>query len=304
MRQVIILRGLPASGKTSYAVDMMDKMPDTYKRVNRDSLRSMVDGGVYSKGNEKIIKAIRDSLIFRYLDAGRSVFVDDTNLHSSNEEHIRKIVADYNILREVKHDVLVVVREFPTDVFDAIDRDALRTGSAHVGSKVIYDMYSRFLKKDEPHDYPEPPGTVELVDGLPKAIICDLDGTMAFLKGRNPYDASTCENDTYNAILGEILHVMDKQGYQIIFLSGRSEKYLSETRQFLKANLPFPHWKMFMRPLFEHNIRDSILKRKLYDEHVKDKYNVFCVFDDRDQVVGLWRKDLGLQCFQVNYGNF
>ena len=37
--------------------------------------------------------------------------------------------------------------------------------------------------------------------------------------------------------------------------------------------------------------------------HINGKYNVLGVFDDRDQVVSVWRS-LGLTCFQVNWGNF
>jgi hypothetical protein len=41
----------------------------------------------------------------------------------------------------------------------------------------------------------------------------------------------------------------------------------------------------------------------LYDTFVKDNYKVLLVLDDRDQVVRMWR-ELGLTCFQVDYGDF
>lgn len=37
--------------------------------------------------------------------------------------------------------------------------------------------------------------------------------------------------------------------------------------------------------------------------NIKDKYNVLGIFDDRQQVVDMWRS-LGLKCFQVEPGNF
>jgi len=48
----------------------------------------------------------------------------------------------------------------------------------------------------------------------------------------------------------------------------------------------------------------GLLKKELYDAHVKDKYDVLFVLDDRDQVVNMWRNELGLACFQVANGNF
>ena len=42
---------------------------------------------------------------------------------------------------------------------------------------------------------------------------------------------------------------------------------------------------------------------ELYEQHVKDHYDVLCVFDDRNQVVDMWR-EIGLKCLQVQPGDF
>jgi hypothetical protein len=73
-----------------------------------------------------------------------------------------------------------------------------------------------------------------------------------------------------------------------------------------------------MRWLTQHNITfdllelrktddgrmDAIVKKELFDMHIANKYFVEFVLDDRNQVVDLWRNELGLTCFQVNYGDF
>ena len=51
------------------------------------------------------------------------------------------------------------------------------------------------------------------------------------------------------------------------------------------------------------NRKDAIVKRELYQRAVAGVYSIAFVLDDRNQVVDMWRKDLGLPCFQVNYGN-
>lgn len=53
-----------------------------------------------------------------------------------------------------------------------------------------------------------------------------------------------------------------------------------------------------------NNEKDSIIKRRLFDTYIKDKYDIQFVLDDRNQVVDMWRKDLGLCCLQVDYGDF
>ena len=53
----------------------------------------------------------------------------------------------------------------------------------------------------------------------------------------------------------------------------------------------------------EDNRKDAVVKREIYDNWIKDKYNVLAVFDDRNQCVDMWR-GLGLTCLQVDYGNF
>jgi hypothetical protein len=49
--------------------------------------------------------------------------------------------------------------------------------------------------------------------------------------------------------------------------------------------------------------KDSIVKAEIFDQEIRGRYHVVAVFDDRDQVVRMWRS-LGLTVFQVAEGNF
>ena len=60
--------------------------------------------------------------------------------------------------------------------------------------------------------------------------------------------------------------------------------------------------ELFMRPTGDTR-KDSILKKEIYDNHIKGKYNVKYVLDDRDSVVEMWREQ-GLTCLQVAPGDF
>ena len=49
--------------------------------------------------------------------------------------------------------------------------------------------------------------------------------------------------------------------------------------------------------------KDAVVKLELFDEHVREHFDVKGVVDDRDAVVAMWRS-LGLMCMQVAPGNF
>jgi len=92
MKKVILTKGLPASGKSTWAKEQLQMYPGRYKIVNKDSLRAMLDDGKYSATNEKFILKARDELIMLALSAGYHVIVDDTNLHPKHEMAIRELV--------------------------------------------------------------------------------------------------------------------------------------------------------------------------------------------------------------------
>lgn len=137
---------------------------------------------------------------------------------------------------------------------------------------------------------------------LPHAIISDLDGTLAILHDRSPYDCVACGSDKLNEPVADILKTYATIGITIILFSGREEKSREETIKWLKRHeVPFNLLEMRA----DGDLRkDNIVKKDMYENHVKGKYFIKFVLDDRNQVVDLWRLDLGLPCLQVNYGNF
>ncbi len=137
-----------------------------------------------------------------------------------------------------------------------------------------------------------------------KIVIFDIDGTLAKMDGRKPYEWSRVGEDKPNFAICKILQMFDCccSPYEIVIFSGRDEICREETENWLHKNgISFK--ELYMRP--KGDIRkDSIVKKELFDNNIKDKYEVLAVFDDRDQVVEMWRKELGLTCLQVDYGNF
>lgn len=281
MKTVTILKGLPASGKSTWAKQQIDDKPHTIKRVNKDELRAMLDNSHWSKGSEELVLQVRNSIILSALEAGKHVVVDDTNLDPKHEETIRELV---------KGKAQVIVKMFEVSVEEAIERDSKRDKS--VGEKVILEMYHRYLKKELSTKYVPP------LD-KPKAFIFDIDGTLAKMNGRSPYDYTRVSEDVPNQQVIDLCNFLSNT-FHIIIFSGRDYSCRQETVDWLwEHNVSFHHFDL--RP--EGNKEDDrIIKQRMFDK-IKNDYNVVGVFDDRDRVVQMWR-DNGLQCYQVDYGNF
>jgi hypothetical protein len=134
------------------------------------------------------------------------------------------------------------------------------------------------------------------------AIICNLDGTLAILGRRSPYDYQKVNRDRLNEAVAVAVRAMSAQGYAVLLFTGREASSEEKTRDWL-AKHEIPYDALVMRAVGD-NRKDAIVKREMYERTVPGAYSVAFVLDDRDQVVAMWRKDLRLPCFQVNYGNF
>lgn len=287
---MILMRGLPGSGKSTYAKQLVDEQPNAYKRINRDDLRMMFDNGYTSNGNEKFIKKVRDMLIVKALEEGKNVVVDDTNLSERNYTRISQLVNDFN--KQNNDNVAVEVKEVDTPLHECIARDAKR--EKPVGERVIRRMHRQFY--DDGLRYAQQDET------LPKAIICDLDGTLALLNGRDPFNAEGCENDLLNTPVANTVKTYAELGYKILLFSGRMQVHQPQTERWLaKHNIPYDLLKLREN---NDNRKDAFIKREIFEQYAQGKYNIEFVLDDRDQVVNMWRDELKLACYQVYYGDF
>lgn len=291
MAKLVMCKGLPGSGKSTYA--KLREAERGYVRVNKDDIRRELDptGKWNTKFEDEVIK-IRDQRITEALTSGKNVISDDTNLHKKHEDKLRQIAEACGAEFEIDSSFLRVT------VDECIKRDAQRTGDAHVGEKVIRDMakkYNYYLQvKVEP--YPVTPG-------LPLCVICDLDGTLCIHNNRGPYDHDKAADDLCNKSVAHVIHLFDfTRQARIIYLSGREEKYREQSLEFMRKNGCPKGDGFYMRTTGDFR-NDTIVKKELFDAHIRGKYNVLFCMDDRDRIVKLWR-DMGLSCFQVNYGDF
>ncbi len=279
-----ILIGLPASGKSTWAKKFVEENTD-WVRVNRDDLRNM-RGKYWLPKQEDMITAMENQCCFQAFKHGYNVILDATNL---NEDRNR---SRFELFQKDFPELILEKGRFYASVEDCIKRDLIRPNS--VGAKVITDMYNKYFA-------PTPVKYEEDKD-LPECVIFDVDGTLAKMNGRSPYEWNRVGEDAINAPIVALLKMAYDQGQKIIIFTGRDGCCLDITKQWLSDNkIPYHH--IFIREEGNQE-KDAIIKKRLFEENIRGKYYCTMVVDDRNQVVEMWRKELGLTCLQVDYGDF
>jgi predicted kinase len=310
MTELVILRGLPASGKSTYARWWVEQDRANRARVNRDLFRKMLDDGIYIKGitEERVVQA-EHGAIERLLKRGVSVIVDDTNLPRRVVRDLARIAAR---LSNPGHMINWTVNDefLHVPIETCIIRDSARM--ERVGEEVIEGMYNQYIRNGAAFVIPDPDSLwggngpdvepyVPPAHGI-VAVICDIDGTVAHRGTRNPFDESRVHEDTPNwPVINLVRMVARDINASIIFMSGRTDGCKSVTADWLEKYYG-PFDRLIMRSAGDSR-KDSIVKAELFNTHVRDKYRVEYVFDDRNQVVEMWR-NLGLTVMQVADGNF
>jgi len=133
-----------------------------------------------------------------------------------------------------------------------------------------------------------------------KAIIFDIDGTLAKNNTRGHFEWDKVSEDSVNIPIMNMLDAYVNMGYRILILSGRDEVCLEDTKKWLKDNGII--YDLLLLREKGNKEKDVVIKRRMY-EQIENEYSIELVVEDRDQVVKMYR-DLGLTCVQVDYGNF
>lgn len=296
---VVLTTGLPGSGKSTWAVAEQAKDPNGTVLTSRDDIRKMIGCfPVGTKDQEELVSKIQDSSIVLGVKAGKRVIVHDTNLNQKSPKRIKRLFDG---------DVQFYVADFTNvPVETCIARDALR--EQPVGEKVIRNMARQLNKPWRLTDaymndiVLSEPYTPRF--SANKAILVDLDGTLAEHVARSPYDYSRVKTDSVHKPIRKLVNGYADSGYVIIGFSGRPDinNVRRDTLEWLAENDIAMDY-LYMRPADMLTENDADVKQFLFDKYIRNNYDVEFMLDDRNRVVRRMRK-LGIKVLQVADGDF
>jgi predicted kinase len=302
-RKIFLTVGIPSSGKSTWAKEEVAKDPLNTLRLNNDDLRATFNGSVWSSEYEKIIEATRNFLIEKGLKAGKDIIIDNLNLAPKHFSQTCEIVKKCNV------DAMVIEKHFYISLEEALERNSKRTGTARLDDKVIEkwwktsgkEMFKHYKPKVEVfskqnHSSSWTPLKQDFI-GL-DAVIVDIDGTLAKIGDRSPFDASRCDEvDLPNEPVVEMVNLYYRGDFRIIFCSGRMEKDEAPTKRFIARCIPGLEYELFMRK--NGDLRpDDIIKEEIFREKIEGRYIIKAVIDDRAKVCRMWHR-IGLNLFRV-----
>ena len=285
MSKVLVMRGIPGSGKTTFAKKLVADQPNWF-RVNRDDERAMFDGDMpYNYKRERYVMAAHKAIVRALLAAGVNVVVDDTNLTDSHLARWRTIADEFN--------AGYAVHVMETSLKECIGRNSMRSRDHFVPISVLINM-ARGIKM--PDAFGE------------KEVICDVDGTIAEISHRLKYMTGPEKNWNkafslipQDSVRQEILDQLNQDindGCHIVMVSARSESNREATENWFRANrIPFTTLLMRNNGDFRDDVevkRDILNKFFIRDRIVK-------VYDDRLRVIQMWEEE-GFNVVNCNVG--
>lgn len=297
-KKITLTIGIPASGKSTWTKQHIAKNPNTV-RVSRDEFRFMLrDTPVTEPKIEDMITELVILTITKALLRGCDVIVDATNLKI---RYIRAFIDTF------KYDADIEFMVFDIPLEKCIERDKNR--ERPVGEHVIRKMYKDY--KNLVDSFP-----LDRVSKLPTwkkrfvpiekknnqledCVIFDIDGTLAIMNNRGPYDWDIVDRDDVNLVVHEQIALHKSLGRKIIIFTGRDEESREKTESWLKF-YDIEYDFLYMRQDGDSR-KDNAVKKELFETYVENKYHPVCCYDDRLQVVQMWY-ELGLFCFNVNQG--
>ena len=300
IKTIWICVGLPASGKDTWAKEQMLKYPGKYKRVNKDLLRLMLDNDKFDYQNEKFILSMRDRITESALNRGFDVIVSDTNFPAGGKHFLRMC----EIAQKVGN-VRVIEKFFDVSLKEALERNN-NDDRTPVPEDVIKNMFDKHIKNKSftcQDVFFQKAEKIPFNPNLPNCVIFDVDGTLARMNGkRGPFEWHNVDRDDPDENIIRIADTMKHTpGIQVFIMTGRDGVALDKTKQWLD-DVGVGYDNIFIRQPGDMR-KDAIVKRELYENNIKGKYNIIAWVDDRAQVVEMLR-GLGITVLQCDWGDF
>lgn len=140
MKRLIICRGLPASGKTTWAKEWVMGDLEHRVRINQDDIRLML-GKYWFPAREPIVSTIQQEAVIAAMNFGVDIVIDNTNLN-------KKVVDAYIKVAEKFKYTVEYEDFFNVSIGECLRRNAIRNASLpkdmQIADEVIVGMYERY----------------------------------------------------------------------------------------------------------------------------------------------------------------
>lgn len=296
-----LMVGPPGSGKSTYAKTLVEQ---GFVYANQD-----LQGRGYLDVLEKAVAE------------GKNVVVDRMNFDKKQRSQLISLArpSGYGVQIVVLHesqqtcfDRMIKRENHPTIKDEISARKALNTFFSKY--ERVEDIEADIVKRIWPEGE------------KPKAIVCDLDGTLCNLDHRlhhvRKVDGKKAnwgaffaelDKDTPNTWCSMVLRsISHTYGTQIVYCSGRPDSYRNATREWLTKHdlngffdpitTEKPEAPLYMRNRSDFR-DDTIAKEILLDFEILTRFTPQFMIDDRQRVVDTWRRR-GYTCLQCAPGDF
>lgn len=301
MPTLTMLRGLPASGKSTFAMKMVTNNPKTV-RVCRNDLREMMfPKYMWNFNKEQIVTEAQDSAVSSALHRGYNVVVDNTNLdtkyYTKWENTAREFDAQFEVI------------DFNEKIDHLIIRDDDRSPNHRVGRDVILNLAYKYGYATTMAPY----------------VIFSLDGTLANIDKRLSlattgydnrgnrkldwdvfFDPDNIRLDVPTPIFKNLASALD-DGMSVVIVTGRSDITRSVTEEWLIDSFNRYNkrgggrfWdRLIMRSNGDYT-KEYVLKNMFLEKYlVKEQCKM--VYESRPEIIQMWERH-GLPVVKVNNG--
>lgn len=301
-----ILIGVPGSGKSTYAAQLV-KSDKSYVKLSRDEFRHMLRDEWYpGEEIESVVSILMDSSIKSALSKGYNVILDNTHCNAKTVKEtivkygktariVLKIIGAELSIKQIKEQNKARHKVVPEEVIDRMYK-----GFTHIvkNKAELLQLVKEVSGESFTECLPFKQDTT-----LPKAILVDIDGTVTLgPHNRSPFEWHRVDQDLPRETVLNVIRALSVN-YHIVFMSGRDESCRQLTLDWLRVYFDDVNIELYMRSTNDFR-KDSIVKEELFYKHITPRYYVEVCLEDRDQMVTLYRKKLGLTVLQVDYGDF
>lgn len=110
MKTLLVLIGLPGSGKSTYAKEWVKEDPENRVRYNNDDFRTMILKTWENKPNQVVIES-KIALLKTWMRMELDIVVDNTNLMSYEIESYKVLVRDFP-----EYEVVLKIIDTPLEI--------------------------------------------------------------------------------------------------------------------------------------------------------------------------------------------